>query len=195
MKLLNDRFTLSDLRIPFTNEDTIFREDYSKYGAFTGITDSVRGRSLYYFHKKLDGNGVQICDKLLRDLDWILSNSQVKTKQLDDRDFKDIDMSTRVKIETIIENIKAGFIYINGIKFIINDYEPDGEYFELYSDTTNPNHPIKITNVKKYYSIVSGQYIIFHSNGIISSFDNVSLVSMSKDVRLDIDDIKTLWSK
>lgn len=197
MKLKNDMFRLVDLRIPFVDKDTVFREDRDgdMYNPFTGYT-SVLGSSSYYFHRKLDRTGVQVSDTLVHDLNKIKISQSIKTKQIgEDKQLRDIDVNTKTKIEVILENIKNGFIYINGSKIIIDEYEPDGEYFILHSNNKQINSPIIINGVKRYYSIVQGQYVIFRSNGIIESFDNITSVSMSKDVRLDYDDIKTLWSK
>lgn len=196
MKLNNDMFMLVDLRIPFVDKSTIFREDHTRkvYNPFLGY-DAILGSNVYYFHRKLDGTGVQISYNLVHDLNKIISNQLIKTKQDGEVNLRDTDINTKTKIELILEDIKNGFIYINGSKIVIDEYEPDGEYFVLHSKNEEINSPIVINGVKKYYSIIQGQYVIFRSNGIIESFDNISSVSMSKDVRLDYDDIKVLWSK
>lgn len=197
VKLQNDSFKLKDLGIPFIGHDSkIFIPGRAAY--MIGKAEfNIIGFHTYRFHRALDGSGTVVCDRLydvLRRLSTaeIMKHCKIRLTGYHSQPEYDVPYETIIGAKKILDRIvKEDTIAINGIDIKISEYETDGEYFNLIrSDGTSHG----MYNVKKYYSVVSGEYVMFLHDNTIQTFTGIKSIEMSKDVRIMAEDLKKLWS-
>lgn len=201
--LKNDSFLFSQLGIPFiTNEAVYFtnRLDFEPGLRTSRDEDIMNNRVVYTIHKSLNGTGPEVDQSLYDRLQTILRlhttdkplyvvSNPFSKKQ---RNVIPVEPYIISSIKKIYKDLLDGQITVNGMTITIKDYELNGEYFILYKENGSVQ---RYSNVKGYYSITSGQYVLFFSNGFITSFDNIAKVEMSKDVRITDEDLNKIWRK
>lgn len=184
VKLVDDTFTFADLNIA-----GLPHFDYSIYRCVVagyGCPEIVCSDDKFTLHKSLI-KGTVSCTALLEKIDKILGNKG--TARIGLLNPIPLDEGSIKHLVNIKNDLESGFITINNIKIDLNTYEPNGEYAEIYTDKIE----YTLYNVKKYYSIIEGQYTFFLNNGKIKSIDGVKSMTISKDVRLTKEELERLW--
>lgn len=188
IKLIKDSFTFADLNVQGLPADFSSIAERAYRGSYYSHPAIFKLNTGFALHKSLEGGAVTCleliskCDEVISDFDnMVIINSSGE----------EVPISNIVlnEIKRIKSELEAGFITINNIKIDLPTYETDGEYGIFYTDKTT----YIFYRIKKYYSILEGQYTIFSSTGKIKSINGVKSMEISKDVRLTQEELEKLW--
>lgn len=186
VKVLNDKFEFYDLGFPGFKKDSYITEKCDGYYIDRCL---VRAHEKFYIHRDMNNRNMITCEDLVKNLKDIISNPESYVIASYDED--DIPLSKEFvdKVKEVLDNIYKGIIVVNNVKIDLSKYEPSGEYCILKSANCTYIHYA----VKKYYSIISGQYVLFLADGRVKSYDNIQSMQISKDVRLTREELERIW--